>query len=266
MVEEVSEICHGCNPSLLLDSTSFMKTIQSNVNTCDFHYQFIKTIKQSYLIFNQQRQQQQTTLTTQQQQQHQPVSKLNFNQQQPRQPEKHLHRQHQLPKPVLPVQVSRTRIPIRSLLRKEKDWESMSVFSYRSEVSVKSHATEKTSYTEYLPSSPMSRRRRKEYSQAEVNYIIDGAQRYGRRWKFILNAYPFQSGRTAIDLKDKYKKLKFTDSTLPIPFTAQELVNLKRGVTQYGPQWDHILESYGFEETRTSTDLHEKWDMIMEKV
>ena len=35
-----------------------------------------------------------------------------------------------------------------------------------------------------------------------------GAERYGRRWKIILNAYPFQPGRTAIDLKDKYKKLK----------------------------------------------------------
>ena len=144
MVEEVSAICHGCNPSLLLDSTSFMTAIQSSVNTCDFHYELIKTIKQSYLVFNQQRQQQQQTTLTTQQQQHQSVYKLKFNQHQPRQPVKHPHRQHQLPKPVLPVQVSRKRIPSRGLLRKEKDWESMSVFSYRSEVSLKSHATEKT--------------------------------------------------------------------------------------------------------------------------
>lgn len=39
-------------------------------------------------------------------------------------------------------------------------------------------------------------------------FLFVGAQRYGRRWKIILNAYPFQSGRTPIDLKDKYKKLK----------------------------------------------------------
>ena len=134
VVEEVSDICHGCNPSLLLDSTSIMKVIESNVNTCDFHYELIKTIKQSYSKFNQQRKQQH------QQQQHQSVSKLNINQQ----PGKHQHHQHQQPKLVLPMPVASKRIPSCGLLTKEKDWESMSVFSYRSEASVKSHTTEKT--------------------------------------------------------------------------------------------------------------------------
>lgn len=134
MVEEVSEICQGCNPSLLLDSISFMKIIESSVNTCNFHNEFIKTIRQSYLVFNQQQHQQQ---------QRKSASKRNFNQHQ-RQLEKRKHHHYQRPNLILTVPVPKKRFPNRGLKSKEKHWESMSVFSYRSETSVKSHATEKT--------------------------------------------------------------------------------------------------------------------------
>ncbi|XP_047135184.1 uncharacterized protein LOC101241833 isoform X1 [Hydra vulgaris] len=52
------------------------------------------------------------------------------------------------------------------------------------------------------------RRSRQDYSKEEVNYILEGVERYGTRWTAILNSYPFKNGRQATDLRGKYKQIK----------------------------------------------------------
>ena len=45
------------------------------------------------------------------------------------------------------------------------------------------------------------------YSKDEVKYLLKGVNQLGPRWKHILMAYPFKTGRTALSLKDKYRLL-----------------------------------------------------------
>uniref|UniRef100_A0A1X7VA86 Myb-like domain-containing protein n=1 Tax=Amphimedon queenslandica TaxID=400682 RepID=A0A1X7VA86_AMPQE len=45
------------------------------------------------------------------------------------------------------------------------------------------------------------------FTDEEVSYLRKGVARLGPRWKHILNAYPFQEGRTSTSLKDNYYKL-----------------------------------------------------------
>ncbi|XP_058849738.1 telomere repeats-binding bouquet formation protein 1-like isoform X3 [Acipenser ruthenus] len=51
------------------------------------------------------------------------------------------------------------------------------------------------------------RRERKNFSREEVEYLLDGVKKLGTRWNSILWSYPFQTGRTNVDLAKKYKKL-----------------------------------------------------------
>ena len=139
VISETSDLCHACNPSILLDSTTCINAIESNLNTCDFHYEFIKTIKQSYSIFNRQ-------------QQRQYEQQLSDQQSHSRYQKQHQKQQQQPVFKLMPVSMTTKRIPNRSLLNKEKEWESMSVFSYRSEASLKSHITEKTVSFSHVPS------------------------------------------------------------------------------------------------------------------
>ncbi|XP_019850164.1 PREDICTED: telomere repeats-binding bouquet formation protein 1-like [Amphimedon queenslandica] len=46
------------------------------------------------------------------------------------------------------------------------------------------------------------------FTDEEVSYLRKGVARLGPRWKHILNAYPFQEGRTSTSLKDKYRLIK----------------------------------------------------------
>ncbi|XP_034031389.1 telomere repeats-binding bouquet formation protein 1 [Thalassophryne amazonica] len=52
-----------------------------------------------------------------------------------------------------------------------------------------------------------TRRKRKDFSQEEVRYLLHGVKRYGYSWNLILWSYPFQRGRTNVDLAKKYKQL-----------------------------------------------------------
>ncbi|KAK3570845.1 hypothetical protein QTP86_028276 [Hemibagrus guttatus] len=51
-------------------------------------------------------------------------------------------------------------------------------------------------------------RDRKDYSVDELKYLSEGVSRFGHSWNTILWAYPFQQGRTNVDLAKKYRKLQ----------------------------------------------------------
>ncbi|KAJ8417772.1 hypothetical protein AAFF_G00226150 [Aldrovandia affinis] len=52
------------------------------------------------------------------------------------------------------------------------------------------------------------RRERKNFTQDEVQYLLDGVKRLGPKWNCILWSYPFQEGRTNVDLSKKYCHLQ----------------------------------------------------------
>ena len=46
------------------------------------------------------------------------------------------------------------------------------------------------------------------FTKEEEHFLTEGVGKWGHQWKNILKNYPFQEGRTACSLKDKYRKLK----------------------------------------------------------
>ena len=44
-----------------------------------------------------------------------------------------------------------------------------------------------------------------QFTEDEGHFLMKGVSKLGHRWKHILSAYPFQEGRTATSLKDKYR-------------------------------------------------------------
>nr|XP_003471985.1 telomere repeats-binding bouquet formation protein 1 [Cavia porcellus] len=51
------------------------------------------------------------------------------------------------------------------------------------------------------------RRVRKNFTEEEVNYLFHGVNKMGNHWNSILWSFPFQQGRTAVDLAHKYHNL-----------------------------------------------------------
>ncbi|MBZ3891008.1 Telomere repeats-binding bouquet formation protein 1 [Sciurus carolinensis] len=51
------------------------------------------------------------------------------------------------------------------------------------------------------------RRIRKNFTREEVNYLFYGVKKMGNHWNSILWSFPFQQGRTAVDLAHKYHNL-----------------------------------------------------------
>ncbi|XP_078236526.1 telomere repeats-binding bouquet formation protein 1 [Pogona vitticeps] len=58
------------------------------------------------------------------------------------------------------------------------------------------------------------RRTRKDFTAEEINYLLDGIKKMGHHWNSILWAYPFQKGRTNVDLAKKYFKLKKNENKI----------------------------------------------------
>ncbi|XP_042294659.1 telomere repeats-binding bouquet formation protein 1 isoform X2 [Sceloporus undulatus] len=54
----------------------------------------------------------------------------------------------------------------------------------------------------------VKRRTRKDFTSEEITYLLDGVKKMGHHWNAILWAYPFQKGRTNVDLAKKYCKLQ----------------------------------------------------------
>ncbi|XP_022081545.1 uncharacterized protein LOC110974305 isoform X2 [Acanthaster planci] len=52
------------------------------------------------------------------------------------------------------------------------------------------------------------RRKRQEFSRTEICNLINGVAKKGKHWNCILWAYKFAPGRTAVDLKDKYRRMQ----------------------------------------------------------
>ncbi|KAM6123956.1 LOW QUALITY PROTEIN: telomere repeats-binding bouquet formation protein 1 [Phoenicopterus ruber ruber] len=56
----------------------------------------------------------------------------------------------------------------------------------------------------------LNRRRttRKDFTTEEINYLLSGVEKMGNHWNLILWSYPFQKGRTSVDLSKKYYRLQ----------------------------------------------------------
>ncbi|XP_028940654.1 telomere repeats-binding bouquet formation protein 1, partial [Antrostomus carolinensis] len=52
------------------------------------------------------------------------------------------------------------------------------------------------------------RRTRKDFTTEEVNSLLNGVKKMGNHWNLILWSYPFQKGRTNVDLSKKYYRLQ----------------------------------------------------------
>ncbi|KAJ6666008.1 hypothetical protein lerEdw1_000912 [Lerista edwardsae] len=52
------------------------------------------------------------------------------------------------------------------------------------------------------------RRTRKDFTSEEISYLLEGVGKMGHHWNSILWSYPFQKGRTNVDLAKKYCKLQ----------------------------------------------------------
>ncbi|GAA6229002.1 telomere repeats-binding bouquet formation protein 1 [Lates japonicus] len=52
-----------------------------------------------------------------------------------------------------------------------------------------------------------TRKKRNDFSVEEVRYLLSGVKTFGFSWNSILWSYPFQPGRTNVDLAKKYKRL-----------------------------------------------------------
>nr|XP_051702832.1 telomere repeats-binding bouquet formation protein 1 isoform X2 [Oryctolagus cuniculus] len=57
------------------------------------------------------------------------------------------------------------------------------------------------------PGGIKKRRIRKNFTEEEINYLFNGVKKMGNHWNLILWSFPFQKGRTAVDLAHKYHKL-----------------------------------------------------------
>ncbi|XP_075392829.1 telomere repeats-binding bouquet formation protein 1 [Tenrec ecaudatus] len=58
-----------------------------------------------------------------------------------------------------------------------------------------------------VPGGRKKRRTRKNFTEEEVSYLLSGVKKMGNHWNSILWSFPFQRGRTAVDLAHKYHKL-----------------------------------------------------------
>ncbi|KAG7468561.1 hypothetical protein MATL_G00144270 [Megalops atlanticus] len=54
----------------------------------------------------------------------------------------------------------------------------------------------------------LRRRQRKNFTPEEVQYLLEGVRKLGPCWNSILWSYPFQAGRTNVDLAKKYSRLQ----------------------------------------------------------
>ncbi|KAM6063616.1 telomere repeats-binding bouquet formation protein 1 isoform 2-T2 [Theristicus caerulescens] len=52
------------------------------------------------------------------------------------------------------------------------------------------------------------RRTRKDFTTEEINCLLSGVKKMGNHWNSILWSYPFQKGRTSVDLSKKYYRLQ----------------------------------------------------------
>ncbi|XP_070617774.1 telomere repeats-binding bouquet formation protein 1 isoform X2 [Erythrolamprus reginae] len=77
------------------------------------------------------------------------------------------------------------------------------------------------------------RRIRKDFTSKEISYLLDGVKKMGHHWNSILWAYPFQKGRTNVDLAKKYFRFQNAKSR-----------NTKTGENgRYYKSWMYVVEN-----------------------
>ncbi|XP_060694301.1 telomere repeats-binding bouquet formation protein 1 [Hemiscyllium ocellatum] len=64
------------------------------------------------------------------------------------------------------------------------------------------------SFQKSSPFGIKKRRKRKNFTEEEVGFLLDGVRKMGYHWNSILWSYPFQKGRTNVDLSRKYRTLQ----------------------------------------------------------
>ncbi|KAK6477141.1 telomere repeats-binding bouquet formation protein 1-like [Huso huso] len=100
------------------------------------------------------------------------------------------------------------------------------------------------------------RRERKNFSREEVEYLLDGVKELGTRWNSILWSYPFQTGRTNVDLAKKYKKLAGFDLGAIYPDCPFAGVS-------FGPALSFLMASSGFGEVVWEFKVSSAWDSTL---
>jgi len=123
----------------------------------------------------------------------------------------------------------------------------------------------------------MPRRPRIPFTEEETANLIKGMKEFGdetQKWRRILLNYNFDSRRTSVDLKDKWRNLcrekppggnnASVYSHAKVPWAAEEVELLRRGFAEFGQHknpWSSIMQKYGtgFHSCRTGTSLKDKW-------
>ena len=57
------------------------------------------------------------------------------------------------------------------------------------------------------------RKLRIDFTRDEIQNVIAGVKHYGSRWTDILAMYKFHASRTAVDLKEKWTRMKRTSAS-----------------------------------------------------
>ncbi|KAH1181656.1 hypothetical protein KIL84_005382 [Mauremys mutica] len=84
-------------------------------------------------------------------------------------------------------------------------------------------STESLSLDTHARALKKSKRRiRKDFTTEEVNYLLSGVRKMGYHWNSILWSYPFQKGRTNVDLAKKYRQLQ-THQLQSLPTILQRI-------------------------------------------
>eukprot|EP00794_Sanderia_malayensis_P017975 gene17975-19771_t len=169
-----------------------------------------------------------------------------------------------------------------NVIERKNRMEKTSVFDYMSNseeenmISDVSSLTTRDSPNSHEPAA--RRRKRKDYSDKEIENIKLGVKRHGKRWSAIIHSFQFKKGRTAEDLKQKYKRMsrdsrrkhsqqimQHAIKSAPKPFTVQEIVDLKTGLGRYGTRWGAILNNFEFQKGRTANELKDKYEKVLLK-
>ncbi|XP_053126857.1 telomere repeats-binding bouquet formation protein 1 isoform X2 [Hemicordylus capensis] len=87
---------------------------------------------------------------------------------------------------------------------KDKNLNKKLTYSFDEDENTESHLSDISE----IASKRSKRRIRKDFTSEEISYLLEGVNKMGHHWNSILWAYPFQKGRTNIDLAKKYSKLQ----------------------------------------------------------
>ncbi|XP_046572149.1 uncharacterized protein LOC124280294 [Haliotis rubra] len=113
------------------------------------------------------------------------------------------------------------------------------------------------------------KRKRVAYSQEELDNLSHGVETLGTKWNQILVTYKFHPSRTAVDLREKHRRMVKSSSASKKrardskPFSMCEERRLRRGVKTLGYNWKGIISMFRFSRGRRAEDLRNRWRTLM---